>query len=66
MHALPGHLTDAGLTRAAADRIASVADADGLGAVAGLDLGADPGRAMAALSESLLDGLHCAWSSPPY
>ncbi|WP_244202295.1 MFS transporter [Streptomyces diastatochromogenes] len=58
VHALPGHLTDAGLTRAAADRIASAADADGLGAVAGLDLGADQGRAMAALSESFLDGLH--------
>ncbi|MFF4503677.1 MFS transporter [Streptomyces sp. NPDC001401] len=57
VHALPGHLTDAGLTRAAADGIASAADTNGLGAVAGMNLGAEQGPALAALSESFLDGL---------
>jgi uncharacterized transporter YbjL len=33
-------------------------DAGGLGAVAGMNLGADRGRALGALSEAFLDGLH--------
>ncbi|NEA98423.1 MFS transporter [Streptomyces sp. SID13726] len=53
----PGHLADAGITGATGERIVSTADQGGLGAVAGLDLGADTGRAMGALGESFLDGL---------
>ncbi|MFI6665642.1 DHA2 family efflux MFS transporter permease subunit [Streptomyces sp. NPDC050481] len=56
--ALPGHLRDAGLTGPLAHRITGVADADGLGAVAGMNLGKDTGRAMGALGEAFLDGLH--------
>ncbi|MCQ4206422.1 DHA2 family efflux MFS transporter permease subunit [Streptomyces longispororuber] len=55
--ALPDHLADAGLTGPAADRIVSAVDAQGLGAVAQMDLGADRGRALGALSESFLDGM---------
>ncbi|MFF7168545.1 MFS transporter [Streptomyces pseudovenezuelae] len=53
----PGHLADAGLTGAARERIVTAADHGGLGAVAGLDLGADTGRVMGALGEAFLDGL---------
>ncbi|MEH0573405.1 MFS transporter [Streptomyces sp. B21-108] len=56
--ALPGHLREAGITGAQAQQITGVADADGLGAVARMDLGGNTGRAMGALSESFLDGLH--------
>jgi len=55
---LPGHLADVGLTGPTADRITAAVDAKGLGAVAGMNLGADTGRAMGALSEAFLDGLH--------
>ncbi|MFJ9373393.1 MFS transporter [Streptomyces sp. NPDC101455] len=54
---LPGHLTDAGVTGATRQNIVSTADADGLGAVAHLNLGPDTGRALAALSDSFLDGM---------
>ncbi|MFD8817268.1 MFS transporter, partial [Streptomyces sp. NPDC059627] len=57
LHALPGHLTDAGVTGATQDRVVSVAQADGLGAVAGLDLGARTGQTMGALGDSFLDGM---------
>ena len=57
MNALPGHLGDAGLNGAVAHRITATADAQGLGAVAGMKLGPDTGRAMGALSEAFLDGL---------
>jgi EmrB/QacA subfamily drug resistance transporter len=56
--ALPGHLTAAGVTGEQQQRIVQTADAGGLGAVAGLDLGADAGRIYAVLGNSLLDGLH--------
>ncbi|WP_425841030.1 DHA2 family efflux MFS transporter permease subunit [Streptomyces fractus] len=54
---LGGHLADAGVTGDAAQRIVGAAEAQGLGAVAQLDLGADRGRALGALSESFLDGM---------
>ncbi|WTK76298.1 MFS transporter [Streptomyces sp. NBC_01515] len=54
---LPGHLTDAGVTGATRQNIVSTADADGLSAVAHLNLGPDTGRALAALSDSFLDGM---------
>ncbi|MFD4714921.1 DHA2 family efflux MFS transporter permease subunit [Streptomyces sp. NPDC058430] len=54
---LSGHLADVGVTGAAAERIVGAAQAQGLGAVAKLDLGADRGRALGALSESFLDGM---------
>ncbi len=54
---LPGHLTDAGVTGATQRGIVSTADSSGLGAVAHMNLGADTGRALGALSESFLDGM---------
>ncbi|MFE5007935.1 DHA2 family efflux MFS transporter permease subunit [Streptomyces sp. NPDC056696] len=54
---LSGHLADVGITGSAAERIVGAAQAQGLGAVAKLDLGADRGRALGALSESFLDGM---------
>ncbi|WOX15915.1 MFS transporter [Streptomyces sp. N50] len=54
---LPGHLTDAGVTGATQRNIVATADADGLGAVAHMSLGADTGRALGALSDSFLDGM---------
>ncbi|MER6283230.1 MFS transporter [Streptomyces sviceus] len=57
LDSFPGHLADAGLTGAAQERIVTAADHGGLGAVAGLDLGADTGRAMGAVGDAFLDGL---------
>ncbi|MEU6258509.1 MFS transporter [Streptomyces sp. NPDC047043] len=54
---LPGHLADAGVDGATAHRITAAVDAGGLGVVARMDLGADTGRALGALSEAFLDGL---------
>lgn len=54
---LPGHLAETGLTGSTANQVVSTADAGGLGAVAGMNLGPNQGAAMAALSESFLDGL---------
>lgn len=51
------HLADAGVTGSAAERVVGAAEAQGLGSVAQLDLGADRGRALGALSESFLDGM---------
>jgi len=58
LHTLPGHLRDAGLPETSRQQIVSATDAGGLGAVAGLNLGADTGRALDALGEAFLDGLH--------
>ncbi|MDQ0808714.1 EmrB/QacA subfamily drug resistance transporter [Streptomyces sp. B3I7] len=55
--ALPGHLTDAGLTRQTVQQVKTVADHGGLGAVGELDLGPDTSRVLAALSDAFLDGL---------
>ncbi|MFE4453530.1 MFS transporter [Streptomyces sp. NPDC056796] len=55
---LPGHLDDAGVGESARRQILPAAEADGLGAVARLRLGADTGRTWGAVSESFLDGLH--------
>ncbi|MET7571351.1 MFS transporter [Streptomyces sp. NPDC005492] len=57
LDALPGHLTDAGVTGATQRSIVSTADAGGLGAVAHMNLGADTGRALGALGDSFLDGM---------
>jgi EmrB/QacA subfamily drug resistance transporter len=54
---LPGHLADAGLDSATAQRVTAAVDAGGLGAAAHMDLGADTGRALSALSDAFLDGL---------
>ncbi|MFF5366939.1 MFS transporter [Streptomyces sp. NPDC013187] len=55
---LPGHLADAGVDGATAQRITAAVDADGLGVVARMDLGAETGRALGALSDAFLDGLY--------
>ncbi|WP_330293991.1 MFS transporter [Streptomyces sp. NBC_00576] len=55
---LQGHLTDAGLTGQTVRQVTAVADHDGIGAVAGLDLGADMPRVLGAVSQAFLDGLH--------
>ncbi|MEU6549237.1 MFS transporter [Streptomyces sp. NPDC046915] len=55
---LPGHLADAGIGGVTGGRIAAAVDTGGLGAVARMDLGAARGRALGALSEAFLDGLH--------
>ncbi|MFD7447458.1 MFS transporter [Kitasatospora sp. NPDC059827] len=55
--ALPGRLTDAGVPAATAGHVVDVAREQGLGAVAGLDLGPATGQALTALSGSFLDGL---------
>ncbi|MEU1184635.1 MFS transporter [Streptomyces sp. NPDC005820] len=58
LDALPGHLTGAGLGDPTVRRVTAVAEQGGLGAVAGIDLGADTPRVLGALSEAFLDGLH--------
>ncbi|WP_308403405.1 MFS transporter [Streptomyces sp. BV286] len=55
---LPGHLADAGLTDSQRQSVVSAVDGGGLGAVARMDLGPAQGRALGALSEAFLDGLH--------
>ncbi|PNG19972.1 MFS transporter [Streptomyces cahuitamycinicus] len=55
---LPGHLADAGVDGGTAQRITAAVNADGLGAVARMDLGAETGRALGALSDAFLDGLY--------
>ncbi|MFF4584096.1 MFS transporter [Streptomyces sp. NPDC001388] len=57
VHALPGHLADAGVTGAQAHTIVSTAEEGGLGAVAGMNLGSTAGQVYGALGESLLDGM---------
>jgi EmrB/QacA subfamily drug resistance transporter len=57
-NALPGHLTDAGLSAQTVRRVGAAVDDGGLGAVARMNLGPDRGRALGALSEAFLDGLH--------
>ncbi|MGW2383121.1 MFS transporter [Streptomyces sp. NPDC001658] len=58
LNALPGHLADAGLPAATVRRVGAAVEEGGLGAVAGMNLGPDQGRALGALSEAFLDGLH--------
>lgn len=53
---LPDHLAAAGLSAPVSREVLRAVDADGLGAVAGLPLGADTGPALHALSQSFLDG----------
>ncbi|MFF0013878.1 MFS transporter [Streptomyces sp. NPDC005374] len=57
LNAFPAHLADAGVTGTAGEQALAAADQAGLGAVAGLDLGADTGRVMGALGDAFLDGL---------
>ncbi|WP_344457322.1 MFS transporter [Actinocorallia aurantiaca] len=57
LDALPGRLSDAGVTGEQARLITEAADANGVGAVARLDLGADTGLAMGAVSDAFLDGM---------
>ncbi|MFC8436353.1 MFS transporter [Streptomyces sp. NPDC057253] len=54
---LPGHLTDAGLPAATVHQVTAAVDTGGLGAVARMDLGANAGRALGAVSDAFLDGL---------
>ncbi|WP_435848633.1 MFS transporter [Streptomyces javensis] len=56
--ALPSHLRTAGVDGATGQRITAAVEAGGLGTVARMDLGADTGRALGALSAAFLDGLH--------
>jgi MFS family permease len=58
VHALPGHLTDAGLGGATVRRVTEAADAGGLRTVGALRLGADTPRVLGALSQAFIDGLH--------
>ncbi|MFI6700220.1 MFS transporter [Streptomyces sp. NPDC050509] len=56
--ALPGHLADTGIGGPASGRIVSAVDTGGFGAVARMDLGPARGRALEALAEAFVDGLH--------
>lgn len=56
--ALPGHLSDAGLSAAAQDRVTGAVDSGGFGAVHAVDLGADTPRMLHAFSQAFLDGIH--------
>ncbi|MFE9683804.1 MFS transporter [Streptomyces sp. NPDC006285] len=55
---LSGHLAEAGLTGPQRQSVVAAVDEGGLGAVAQMDLGPAQGRALGALSEAFLDGLH--------
>ncbi|MFD5405132.1 MFS transporter [Streptomyces griseorubiginosus] len=57
VHNLPAHLAHAGITGTQADTIVATAKNGGLGAVAGMNLGATAGQVYGALGDSLLDGL---------
>ncbi|MFF4382574.1 MFS transporter [Kitasatospora sp. NPDC001547] len=57
LDALPGRLADAAVPTEAGGRVLAVARDQGLGAVAGLDLGAATEPALTALGGSFLDGL---------
>ncbi|QKW24528.1 MFS transporter [Kitasatospora sp. NA04385] len=57
LDALPGRLADAGVPAESAARVLDATREQGLGAVAGLDLGPATGRALAALGGSFLDGM---------
>ncbi|BAJ31746.1 putative truncated major facilitator superfamily transporter [Kitasatospora setae KM-6054] len=57
LDALPGRLADAGVPADTRARLLDTARDQGLGAVAGLDLGPATGRATAALGDSFLDGM---------
>lgn len=53
----PAHLADAGITGAAGQGITETARSGGLGAVAGMHLGAATGPALSAVGDAFLDGL---------
>lgn len=55
---LPGKLTAAGIGDEVRDSVVAAVDGEGLGAVAGLDLGADTPTVMNALGDAFLDGMH--------
>ena len=57
LHTFPGHLADAGFEGEARQNIVERAQAGGLGAVAGMDLGAGTGQALGAVGDAFLDGL---------
>lgn len=57
LDAMPGRLADAGVPAESAAKVLDTAREQGLGAVAGLDLGPATGRALAALGGSFLDGM---------
>ena len=57
INTLPRHLGDSGLSAATQQHVLSAAHSGGLGAVAELNVGADTGRVLTALSESFLDGM---------
>lgn len=59
---LLAHLAGAGLTGASAQQVLHTADAGGLGAVAGLDLGPATAPALTAVSEAFLDGMRLCLS----
>lgn len=53
----PAHLADAGITGAVGQSITDTAGSGGLGAVAGMHLGAATGPALSAVGDAFLDGL---------
>ncbi|WP_093861017.1 MFS transporter [Streptomyces sp. TLI_053] len=57
LDALPGRLADAAVPAETGGHVLAVAREQGLGAVAGLDLGPATGPALSALGDSFLDGL---------
>ncbi|MDS1113042.1 MFS transporter [Gordonia westfalica] len=57
VNSLPAKLTDAGIDEQVRDRVVDAVDGEGLGAVAGLDLGADTPTVMNAVGDAFLDGM---------
>lgn len=57
VNSLPAKLTDAGIDEQMRDRVVDAVDGEGLGAVAGLDLGADTPTVMNAVGDAFLDGM---------
>ncbi|WP_442806483.1 MFS transporter [Streptomyces sp. NBC_01022] len=53
----PAHLADAGITGASRQSMVEAAREGGLGAVAGMNLGAHTGQALGAVGDAFLDGL---------
>ncbi|WP_439030006.1 MFS transporter [Gordonia terrae] len=58
VNSLPDALADAGVGDAVRDRVVGAVDGEGLGAVSGLDLGADTPAVMRAVGTAFLDGMH--------
>ncbi|WP_460308704.1 MFS transporter [Actinocorallia aurea] len=57
LDALPDRLSASGVTGAAAELVTSTAEDGGLGAIAGLDLGAQRDAALEAVSQAFLEGM---------